>query len=151
MVSVPVAGQIIKASDMFNLVTFTPTWTNFTTGSGAVNEGWYQQIGSMILWGIRLEMGTSPSYSASILLTMPVNAYTGGGASLAANYGSWSLRTGSTSTYAGEVVGNATDGSNAKFAGVSTNDQIGRTTTTGPPIAPASGQVLSASGCYRAA
>ncbi len=155
MVSVPAAGSLVRVSDTQLLVTFTPTWTNLTIGSGADNQGWYQQVGAMILWGVRVEFGTSPSYSATITLNAPVNAYTGGGGSLAASVGSWNFRaaTAGTTNYAGSVITNASDGSTFRFAGAWNGTNPANTVGLGTnvPITPVvAGTVFAASGCYRA-
>lgn len=156
----PAAGSLIRASDAFQMTLFTPSTTNITIGTGATSEGWYQQIGSMVLWGFRIEFGTSPSFaSAGILVALPVTAYTGGGAGLQATLGSWIMRTASTSHYGGSMGAFESAGLNASFSGAwngSTNGNNGRIAgpaSTGIPagVTIAATNVLSGSGVYRAA
>jgi len=153
--AIPQAGSLVRASDAFLLVPFTPTWTGVTLGSGAVNEGWYQQIGAMVLWGFRLEFGTSPAWTATAQIELPVAAFTGGGASLNATLGAWTLRTGATSNYAGSINSFEAAGTHGTFAGswqassAKPDQRIGITSIT--PLAPVAGNPLSGSGCYRAA
>lgn len=150
--SAPYAGQTIRSSDAFGLVTFTPSWSNLTLGTGAVNEGWYQPIGRMVLWGFRLEFGTSPGLpGGSVLCALPSGfaAYTGGGLSLKATLGSWTYRTSSSVHYSGSLGAFEAAGLNAAFAGAWTgtapNGQIG---STNLPAAPVVQGVLSGSGVY---
>lgn len=148
----PLSGQILRASDL-GFTTFTPTWSNLTAGSGASNEGWYEVVGNMIHWGFRLEFGTSPSYSSSILMNLPVTAYAGGGTGLAGHVGAWGARSSGTINYAGSIVVNDSGGLQAAFKGAWSgsvpSSNIGVSSST--PFTPASGNVLSGSGSYRAA
>jgi hypothetical protein len=149
----PVAGQLIRASDAFSVVSFTPTWTNVTTGAGAINEGYYQQIGRWVLWWMRLEFGTAPAYTASALMAFPVTAYaSSGGTGLAATVGSWAIRSTLAINYAGSCQVNDAGGVNLKFTGAwnGTNpaNNVGVSATT--PVTPTAGSVLSASGSYLA-
>ena len=150
----PVSGQLIRASDSYSLVTFTPTFTGWTLGSGAVSEGWYQQIGQMVLWGMRLEWGTTPVFTSSLLMAFPVTAYaSSGGSGLAATVGSWSGRAGGTTNYSGTCEVNDSGGVNMKFGGAWNGtvpaSNFGQAATN-TPYTPAVGLVLSASGVYRA-
>lgn len=154
MASSPTAGSLVRASDAFNFVTFTPTWTSVTIGTGADSEGWYQVIGNMVMWGFRLEFGTSPSWAAgTVLLNLPVAAYTGGGGSLAACVGQWSGRSSASINYGSSIMTNDTAGTQCNFAGAwngtSPSGRVGASSST--PFTPASGNVFSGSGCYRAA
>lgn len=158
MASIPLAGQIIRSTDTFNLITFTPTFTNVTLGTGADNQGWYQQIGFMVMWGFRLEFGTSPAFvTGSAEIALPVPAFTGGGASLQACVGSYIYRTSGTSHYAGALGTFEAAGLNATFAGAwdsgtsIPNDRAGLVSATQRPAAPTAAGVLSGQGCYRAA
>jgi hypothetical protein len=161
MASVPAAGQTIKASDVFTMSTYTPTLSNITAGSGATNEGWYQQIGNAVFWAFRLEFGTSPalSTSASALVSMPVTAFTGGASGLQLCLGAWVLRTGTNSHYAGSMGAFESAGINACFDGAwndtatITNERVGGRGTTIYPegVVIAATNVLSGSGWYRAA
>lgn len=155
MATPPAAGQLIRASDSFSLVTFTPTFSGWTLGTSPVSEGWYQMLGSMVLWGMRLEWGTTPVFTSSLLMNFPVAAYaSSGGTGLAGTAGTWGYRTGATSNYSGSCMINDAGGVAMKFAGAwngtTPSDNFGRTATT-TPVAPAAGFVLSASGVYRAA
>lgn len=152
----PLAGQIIRASDMFNLQSFTPTWTAVTQGAGAINEGWYQTIGDWVLFGARLEFGTAPSFSSTILMNLPVLAYTGGGAATNATVGSWMFRDNSGPThYAGTMAMSSTAGDSTTFNGgwhVTNARPDGRISNSGPvPITLQVGDILSCTGSYRAA
>jgi hypothetical protein len=153
MATTPTAGQIIKASDFYNLTTFTLTWSGVTVGSGAVSEGWYQVLGEMVFWGFRLEFGTSPSYTASALLTLPVAAFAGGGTGLAATTGAWGLRSSGTVNYGGTILVNDSGGVQVKFigswSGTVPSQNVGVSSSS--PFTPASGNVFSGAGCYRAA
>lgn len=157
----PVAGQTIKASDTFTMNDYTPTLSNITIGSGGITEGWYQQIGELVIWGFRLQFGTSPalSTSASALVSLPVTADTGGGTGLQACIGSYILRTSTASHYAGSIGCFESAGINASFAGTwnsSTpipNERVGGRSTVIYPqgVTIAVDNVLSGSGQYRAA
>lgn len=150
--AVPSAGSLVRASDAFNFTTFTPSFSSFTVGSGADVQGWWQQLGNFIFWGFRVEMGTSPSWSSSVLLTLPAAAYTGAGAQLAANCGGWSARSASGANWGGPIVTNDSGGTQVRFtgawSGTAPSANVGVTTST--PFTPAAGNVLSGGGVYRA-
>jgi hypothetical protein len=153
---IPLAGQTILASDAFNLQTYTPTWTNVILGTGADNEGWWQQIGQMVLWGFRLQLGTSPSTSGTIEISLPVAAYTGGGASLQAALGSWVYRDDSgPDHWSGSLGSFEAAGLNASLDGVwdgtSNKTRFGTVVSTARPAVVAVSDVISGSGCYRSA
>lgn len=149
----PATGLNVHALDMFRMNAFTPAWVNVTPGGGAENQGWYQQIGSFVLWGFRLEFGTSPAISGIAELTLPVVAYDGGGTGLQACLGEWNLRdaSGTVKHHGGSIGVFGSGGTLASFAGAwdATAPQL--RVTTNIPFAIALNDVLSGTGCYRAA
>lgn len=153
MATQPQPGNLVRASDAFGFTTFTPSTTGLTAGTGAISEGWYQTLGQMVLWGIRIELGTSPSFSASVVFNLPITAYTGGGAGLAATLGTWNFRSGGTINYAGSVIVQDSGGLTGRFSGAwngtAPSSNVGLSTST--PATPAATNVLSATGIYRAA
>lgn len=146
-------GDPVRADDMFDLNLFTPTWTNVTIGTtGVANEGWYQQIGSMVMWGFRLELGTGGSFSSTINLDLPVPAYVGGGLSLQNNIGSWLLRdTSASNHYAGSIGIWSGSGLSCSFAGAWDGTAPRTRVNASSPVATAAGDVFTGSGVYRAA
>lgn len=147
----PASGQLIRASDSFSTVAFTPSFTGITVGSGAISEGYYTQIGRWVTWWMRLELGTSPSFTASVLMAFPVAAYaSSGGTGLAAAVGSWAFRSSLSANYAGTCQVNDSGGVNMKFGGAwnGTNpgNNVGVSTST--PATPVATNVLAASGTY---
>lgn len=145
----PLPGANIRASDIFNLASFTPTWTSLTIGTGAVNEGWYSQIGDLVFWGFRTQLGTSPSFTGTALVDLPVAAWVGGGNGLQMVLGAFHYRRASgTLMYTGSATVFASAGTQAAFSLGSTTTRVG---STGPtPAAAGVDDVLSASGVYRA-
>ena len=133
--------------------TYTPTWVGVVLGSGALNEGWSTQLGKLVHWGIRVEFGTTPSFTSTITVGLPALAYTGGGFS--ACVGSWVMRDNSNSgpalAWGGSVMTNATNGSAASFAGGWTGATPSQRVAGGVPFTIDVGDVLSATGTYRAA
>lgn len=146
-------GDPIRADDMFDLNTFTPVWTNVTLGStGLANEGWYQQIGSMVMWGFRLELGTGGVFTATINLDLPVPAYSGGGLSLQNTLGAWMLRDTSAGThYSGSIGVWSAAGTSCSFGGTWNGTAPLTRISASSPVVTAVGDVLTGSGCYRAA
>lgn len=144
----------LKAGNFAQFNTFTPSWAaGFTIGGGAINEGWYQLIGGFVIWGFRVEAGTSPAFTTSLLLNLPLAAYTGAsGGQLAAAVGEWGMRSASGANYGGPIVTNDTGGTQVRFTGAWNGTaplgNIGSTTST--PATPVAGNVLSGSGSYRA-
>jgi len=149
----PLAGDPIKASDLYDLRTFTPTWVNVTTGSGAVNEGWWLRSGDLVHWGVRLEFGTSPAFSSTIAMNLPVTAWTGGGSGFQMTIGAWICRLGGSSHWAGSAGIYDSGGTQVSFAGAkaSGGDPDARLGQGGSSPSPTSGGILSATGSYRAA
>lgn len=151
----PLAGDLIRASDAFQLNTATPSFSNITLGSGAVSEIWWQQLGEMVMWGMRVEFAGSPVWGPTLSVTMalPVTAYAGGGGSLGGALGTWAARDSGTANYAGVVAIFDSGGVNATFSGAwdgsSPKARIG--VGSGVPFTLGAGDVLSASGIYRAA
>lgn len=146
----PLAGQIIRASDSFNIQTFTPVWTNVTVGTGAINEGWYLQQGDLVNWGFRLQFGTGGTSSGSVILDLPVAAFTGGGNGLQWTVGSFIIRDASASAanYAGSLSIFTSGGVSAAFS-------LGNSTTRANNTVPIAGNyaiddVISGQGVYRA-
>lgn len=148
------AGQTIKASDAFTLNTFTPVWTGVTLGAGAINEGWYQQIGDAVLWGFRAQFGTAPALTAVVNLDLPVIAFAGGGLSLQGCLGSWIFRdsSGTVHHFSGSIGIWDAAGVQCAFSGAwdGTAPQL-RIVNGGIPFTVAVDDVLSGSGFYRAA
>lgn len=150
MATPPLAGQIIRASDAFNMQTFTPVYTNYTIGAGAVNEGWYQEIGELVMWGFRTQLGTAPAGAGAsgVLVDLPVPAWTGGGNSLQAAAGSFVVRDASPLlNYIGTMSIFASTGLQVSFSLGSSTTRMNGTN----PITPAVDDVISGSGVYRAA
>lgn len=151
MASIPLPGQIIRASDSFNTVLFTPT-TNFTVGTGAVSEGWYQTLGQWVLWGFRIQMGTSPSWPSTITVSLPVTAYAGNGTGLQASLGSWMFRDDSATThYSGTMGVFDSGGLTASFGGAWSGTVPNSRISPGTPVTVAVTDILSGTGVYLAA
>jgi len=143
------AGDPLKITDTLNLVTFTPSWTALTIGTGAVNEGWYNQQGSIVNWGFRLQLGTSPGGAGTtIQIDLPLPAWTGGGNSLQAVVGSFNIRDASTvNQYPGTITVFSSSGLSAALSLAAGNTRWNSTT----PMAVAVDDIISGSGTYRAA
>lgn len=145
--TVPIPGNNIRASDIFNLTEFTPSFTGLSTGTGATSEGWYSQIGNLVFWGFRVQLGSSPSSSATVVIDLPVDAWTGGGNGLQAVVGSFVFRDASTvNFYAGTATVHSSGGTNASFCLGSNVTRLGNSV----PVAFAVDDVISASGVYQA-
>lgn len=144
----PLPGNRTRTSDIFTVTTFTPTW-NFTVGTGATNEGWYAQIGELVHWGVRVQLGTSPTSSGttSVLLDLPVDAWTGGGNGLQAVLGTFNYRDASgPSFYAGSANVFASAGTQACFILGSSTTRLSPTN----PVAFAVDDVIAVGGTYMA-
>jgi hypothetical protein len=151
----PLAGQIIRTEDAFELQSFTPTYTNLTLGTGNSNEGWYQMIGQFVLWGFRTELGTGGTATTTVTMDLPVDAYSGGGVSLQGALGSWIFRDSSAGDhYSGSIGIFQAAGDVCSFAGAwaaaGTISPRTRLFTASSPVVPAIGDVISGTGCYRA-
>jgi hypothetical protein len=144
-------GDSVKATDMFRTIPFTPTWTAVTVGSGAENEGWYQQIGSFVLWGFRLEFGTSPSLSGEARIALPVDAYDGGGTALQACLGTWIYRDASAPINHWSGSMGLYSGGQCSFAGAWDGTAPRKRINATDPFVVALNDVLSGTGYYRAA
>jgi hypothetical protein len=153
MATAPLAGQIVRASDGFNLQTFTPVLNSATLGGSAVSEGWYQTLGKTVMWGFRIQFGSAPSFSGVITLDLPVTAYTGGGTDLMSVTGSFTYRLSSTVHYAGTMAVNTSLGTQCAFNGVPVtgsdrpSSRISNIATN--PAVPVVDAVLAGSGVYR--
>ncbi len=104
----PLAGNTVNAQDVvdgvraIDPVSWTPTWTNLTKGTGPTEAGWYLRLGRLIVAQYTLTVGTSPSWSGIVSFTLPVEALDG---TLDAAIGSWMFRDQSTTDwYAGTAV-----------------------------------------------
>jgi hypothetical protein len=127
-----------------------------TIGTGAIREGWWQQIGDAVLWGFRLQFGTSPAFTAEANLDLPVVAFAGGGLSLQGCVGSWIFRdTSAVNHYAGSIGIWDSAGVQCSFAGTwdgtAPRKRLGDNAGTDLPVAVAVDDVLSGTGYYRAA
>lgn len=135
-------------------VAFTPSWSNVTLGTSAVNEGYYTVIGDLVFWQFRTEFGTSPSFSTTIQLGLPVAGWTGGGLGLQGTIGTWTMRDSSSQEhYSGSIGMWQADGTLASFAGAWDSGASKPSARMGPakPITVAVQDVLSGSGVYRKA
>jgi hypothetical protein len=80
-------------ANLFQHSTFTPSYTGFAPGSGAVNVGRVYAIGDFVFVWWRTQCGTSPSFSATIQLAIPTyTGYTGGGTEIQSCMGFWNYR-----------------------------------------------------------
>ncbi len=145
----PAAGDPVKITDSFLLNTFTPVWTALSIGTGAINEGWWNQQGSIVNWGFRLQLGTAPSGAGTtIQIDLPVNAWVGGGNSLQAAVGVFNIRDASTvNQYPGTLTVFSSGGGSAAFSLPTGNTRWNSST----PMAVAVDDIISGSGTYRAA
>lgn len=143
----PLPGANIRASDIFGLTAFTPTWTGLTLGTGASNEGWYQTQGNLVFWGLRLQLGTGGTATTTVQFDLPVTAWTGGGNSLTTTLGSAHLRDQSAlAFYSGVVTSWNAAGTQGCFSFAGNTSRWSNTA----PVATAVDDVISASGVYRA-
>jgi len=53
-------------------VSWTPTWTGLTLGSGGTNVGAYCQTGKKVEFYLKATLGTSPAYSSLVSFAVPV-------------------------------------------------------------------------------
>lgn len=146
----PTATQLEALANHGKVTAFTPSWTNVTLGSGAVNEGRYVQIGDLVFWWFRTQFGTSPAFSTTIQLTLPVTALAGGGNGVQATVGAWTFRDASAGDHWSGSIGLwSSAGTLASFAGAwngtAPKTRIG---TSGAPVTVAVDDVLSGSGHY---
>lgn len=131
---------------------WTPTWANVTQGTGAVNEGYYLDLGDWIIWQFRLQFGTSPSFSSTIQINLPAAAWTGGGVSLQATLGSWTFRdTSAGKHYAGSIGIWSSAGTSASFNGAWDSTIPNSRITNAIPVTVAVDDVLSGGGIYKKA
>lgn len=143
------ASQLQALEDHFQVTAFTPTWTNVTPGTSAVNEGYYATVNDAVFWWFRLQFGTSPAISGTAQLALPVNALTGGGTALQATLGSWIFRdTSATYHYSGALGVYSSAGTSASFNGAWDGTAPRTRITTSVPFAVAVDDVLSGSGVY---
>lgn len=137
------------------VTTFTPSWTNTVLGTGAINEGYYQVIGGMVLWGFRTEFGTSPSFSTTIQLALPVTAYIPAtGTQIQGPAGNWNFRdTSAGDHYAGSMGLWDGTGTLVSFSGAydSTATKDNSRIAPAKPFTVGAQDVLSGSGVYRKA
>lgn len=118
----PMAGNTVNAQDLvdglaaFAPAAWSPTLTNLTKGGSPTEDGWYLDLGKLVIAQWLLTVGTSPSWSATITLTLPVAA----DGPLDAPLGSWSLRdasAGNSGFYSGTVAIAAAGGGTARLLG----------------------------------
>jgi len=149
------AGAKIDVND-FSIKTWTPSFTNVTLGSGNSLSGWYTNVGGLVSAGFYLVFGTSPAFTGSVILDLPVAANVPG---LQHALGSWVLRDTSTVLhYSGTIAGWDSGGNQGSFSGAWNSTTLvpaGRLgsanvigSTGGPAIA--SGDILSGQFNYRA-
>lgn len=99
-------GAVLKNSNLSTTAgdlgglwgTFSPTWTNLTTGNGTVTAN-YIQIGKTVFYNIYLLWGTTTSISGAPQFTLPVTSTAVNG-TVGDNIGLWK----------GLVAGNQWDG-----------------------------------------
>lgn len=58
-------------------VSWTPTWTGLTIGSGGTNVGAYCQTGKKVEFYLKLTLGTSPAYASLVSFAVPVGTPAG--------------------------------------------------------------------------
>lgn len=136
---------------------FTPAWTGATLGSGAVNEGRWCRIGDVVHWQVRIQFGTTPTFSAELRVNLPVTAWTGGGSMLQMTLGSWVYRdTSLVNHHGGSVGAYSGTGADASFAAAwdpatpAPHKRVGLVGGSSLPFAPAIDDVFSAGGTYMA-
>jgi len=81
-------------SNLFQNSSFTPSYTGFAPGSGAVNVGRVYSIGDFVFVWWRTQCGTSPSFSSTIQMALPspYTGYAGGGTEIQSCMGFWNYR-----------------------------------------------------------
>lgn len=141
------AGEVIEAK---RRVLWTPTWSNVTQGSGAINEGWYlQREDGLVDYAFRLQFGTTPSFSTTIQITLPEEAWTGSGTELQATVGYYNFRDSSaTYHFSGSLGVWSSDGLAASFNGAWDATAPRLRVTNAVPITVAVDDVLSGAGTY---
>lgn len=153
MPTFPSAGSPVKITDAFDVRTWTPSWSvstgSFAAGSGAVNEGWWLQIGRVVHWGFKLQLGSSPTIGGTLLLTLPVEAWVGGGAGLQVGLGSWIYRDNSVPAHwSGTIAGWDAGGTRASFSGAWSGSAPNTRINATQPFAYAVDDTLAGSGVY---
>ena len=63
----------IGTDSSFASTSYTPTWTNFSTGNGSV-AGSYQQIGKLVFGRAAFTFGSTSSVSGALTFTLPVTS-----------------------------------------------------------------------------
>lgn len=58
-------------------VSWTPTWTGLTIGTGGTNVGAYCQTGRKVEFYLKLTLGTSPAYAALVSFAVPTGTPAG--------------------------------------------------------------------------
>jgi hypothetical protein len=150
--AVPKVGAPILVQELFNVVDWTPTWTNVTPGTGNSNAGWYELIGDKVYFGGRLQLGTTPSFSGIVEVSTPVSMWVGGGNQLQMCEGSWIFRDASASDhYAGALGIWSSAGTELSFSGAWNGTAPSKRITTAVPVTCAVDDVLSFSGFGRIA
>lgn len=54
--------------------TWSPSWTNLTTGNGTLNYAKYTQTGKTVFFRIKFTLGSTSSVAGNIIFTLPVTA-----------------------------------------------------------------------------
>ncbi len=145
--AVALAGRIARPADILDTiadvdpVTFSPSWSNLTKGTGWTDEGWYLQIGRQVTIQYTITLGTSPSFASTLLMTLPVACIT---STLDTAVGSWVYRDDSLTDWpCGTVV--LTSASTVRLAGAWNGtapiNTVGQTSST--PASPAVGDKIS--------
>jgi hypothetical protein len=128
---------------------WTPTIDNVVVGAGAASTGWYQQAAGLVTAHFVIVFGTTPSFSSTILLNLPVAADVD---YLQAWLGGWVLRdTSVPDHYSGALAAWSAAGSQASFSGAwdPATSKPNTRATTGKPITVAVGDVLTGGLKYR--
>jgi len=68
-----VTATKIGTDSSFASTSYTPTWTNFSTGNGSV-AGAYQQIGKLVFGRAAFTFGSTSSVSGALTFTLPVTS-----------------------------------------------------------------------------
>lgn len=141
------AGEVIEAK---RRVIWTPSYTAVTAGTGAVNEGYYiEDEDGWVTFAFRLQFGTSPSFSSSIRLTLPSEAWTGGGTEIQATIGTWTFRDTSVPYHFSGSMGIwAADGLDVSFNGAWDGTAPRSRIANTIPVTVAVDDVLSGMGKY---
>jgi hypothetical protein len=131
---------------------WTPSWSSVTQGTGAVNAGYYLDLGDWMLFSFRLQFGTSPSFSSTIQMTLPAAAWVGGGTNIQATCGSWTFRdTSGTYHYSGSMGIWSSAGTSVSFNGAWDGTQDRGRITNAVPVTVQVDDVLSGCGIYKKA